>query len=346
MAWRAAVFALLTWCVAALVIACGHQGDPEGEADFGSVSLPLVTTSGSVQYRLSDAVISLDGPTSTQMASSGDPAEGVLTATLVAGDYSATLEPGWVLERDAGSGFRAVQAELLSPNPHPVTIRSGVTTALTYRFETDGTIIAVGDGELQIDLQVVETGGGAACEDEALASVGIGLHNGGFEEPAIPPASVLTISPGLEPTGFGWTPALSVEVVRVGWTSRDGVVTGPAHSGSQYLDIVALGSEGSMRQTLEVSPGTTYRLSLAYANNPVTPALPSASATVSIDDCDSALFSETLTHSTSTISNFDWSTFSRTFVATDRFVTLELVSTVGGGNGGLFFDSVALESLP
>jgi hypothetical protein len=110
---------------------------------------------------------------------------------------------------------------------------------------------------------------------------------------------------------------------------------------------VGFGAEGSLRQTIQVTPGATYRVSLAYANNPVTlPVLLSASATVSVYDCDSALFSETLTHSSSTISNFAWTEFSRTFVATDPFVTLELVSTVGGGNGGVFFDSVAIESVP
>jgi hypothetical protein len=203
----------------------------------------------------------------------------------------------------------------------------------------------VGDGELRINLQVLETGSSAACEDEALASVGTSLQNGGFEQPALPTPSWLVISPGQEPAGFGWTVTLDVDISRVGWSSRAGRVTGPPHTGVQYLDIVGFGAEGSLRQTTQVTPGVTYRVSLAYANNPVT-LLPSASATVAVYDCDSALFSETLTHSTSSISNFDWTTFSRTFVATDPFVTLELVSAVGGGNGGVFFDSVAIESLP
>src|SRR6185295_13387476 len=49
--------------------------------------------------------------------------------------------------------------------------------------------------------------------------------NGGFETPPLPPASILTINPGAEPAGFGWTVSVSnVETQRQGYVGGGGTL--------------------------------------------------------------------------------------------------------------------------
>ena len=152
---RRAIFALMgAVCLTVPgMVGCSHESPGEDGAALGSVSLPLVMSTPSAMYRLSDATFTIDGPTPTILNSSDDPAEVELTASLGAGSYEIVLEPGWALERDGGSGFVAVSATLLSSNPRSFTIEPSTTTALTYQFETSGTVVG-GDGQLTVDLQV------------------------------------------------------------------------------------------------------------------------------------------------------------------------------------------------
>ncbi|XXT15719.1 hypothetical protein WME94_36285 [Sorangium sp. So ce429] len=154
---------------APLLPACTSGSDGTEEAEItGRASMSLVTQSNGRVYRLSNAVFALEGPIFTYLSSSDDPGETALTAALPVGDYRSFLESGWVLERDDGGTFVPVQATLVSGNPALFTIYNGATTALVYQFQTDGTIITIGDGQLDISIEVTEVGGvctplGAGC---------------------------------------------------------------------------------------------------------------------------------------------------------------------------------------
>ena len=177
---RRAIFALMgAVCLTVPgMVGCSHESPGEDGAALGSVSLPLVMSTPSAMYRLSDATFTIDGPTPTILNSSDDPAEVELTASLGAGSYEIVLEPGWALERDGGSGFVAVSATLLSSNPRSFTIEPSTTTALTYQFETSGTVVG-GDGQLTVDLQV---------DDSAVPTCtpfGAGCPSGSWCTPAV-----------------------------------------------------------------------------------------------------------------------------------------------------------------
>jgi hypothetical protein len=64
------------------------------------------------------------------------------------------LQPGWVLERQASSGFEALEAELSSPNPRPFQIVSEETTIVAWVFETEGVPLSLAPGVVQGVLEV------------------------------------------------------------------------------------------------------------------------------------------------------------------------------------------------
>jgi hypothetical protein len=154
---------------APLLPACISGPDGAEEAELtGRASMSLVTQANGRVYRLSNALFVIDGPLFGYLSSSDNPGETALTAALPVGDYTSFLETGWVLERDDGGTFVPVQATLVSGNPALFTVHAGATTALVYQFQTDGTIITVGDGQLDISIEVTEVGGvctpfGAGC---------------------------------------------------------------------------------------------------------------------------------------------------------------------------------------
>jgi len=151
------------WLFAASSAAgCGGAEAPAGSAgrpsagEIGAVSLPLVTESGGHRYRLRDTFIGISGPQYLQLASSDDPAETALSATLQTGSYYAALY-SWRLERDDGAGqFLPVQAILMSPSVASFSILNGATTTLRFRFSTDGVIVEVGSGDLRVAVAVDE----------------------------------------------------------------------------------------------------------------------------------------------------------------------------------------------
>jgi hypothetical protein len=150
------------WLIAATAAAgCGGEAPPSStpdraDRDVGAINLPLVTETGGHRYRLRDAFISVSGPQFVQLASSDDPAETTLSATLQTGSYIAILF-GWTLERDDGAGnFLPVPATLVSSQVVSFSIFNDATTTIGYRFRTDGVIVTVGSGELRVNIAVDE----------------------------------------------------------------------------------------------------------------------------------------------------------------------------------------------
>jgi len=142
--------------------ACGandtpHDADGKGaaaEAETGSLSLALTTSVGDHQYRFSSFTV-LIWPDYTWLQSNGG-SESVLTAQLPTGHHQADLY-NWELERDDGTGnFRHVDATLLSSYYVDFEILNGSTTTVTYQFETDGEIVTMGAGTLNVAGHVEE----------------------------------------------------------------------------------------------------------------------------------------------------------------------------------------------
>ena len=153
------------WVITGVLLAASSGGcggaEPSpsaggGADEVGTISLPLITETDGHRYRLSQALLSVSGPQFIQLASSDDPGETALSATLQTGNYFAILY-SWVLERDDGTGrFLPVQADLVSGQYANFSIFDGATTTLRFRFRTDGVIVEVGAGELRVDVAVDE----------------------------------------------------------------------------------------------------------------------------------------------------------------------------------------------
>ena len=89
------------------------------------------------------------------LQSSGS-SESVLTTTLQTGQHQAYLY-GWALERDDGTGrYAPVNATLVSSSSVTFEILNGSTTTVAFQFETDGEIVTMGSGTLNIAGRVDE----------------------------------------------------------------------------------------------------------------------------------------------------------------------------------------------
>jgi hypothetical protein len=79
--------------------------------------------------------------------------------TLQTGAYLIELAGGWTLERLSALGYEAVDAVLLSDNPTAFTIVDQQTTQVSFRCETNGDVANVGQGTLELSIQVAERAG-------------------------------------------------------------------------------------------------------------------------------------------------------------------------------------------
>jgi len=142
-----------------VTVACGANApdDARGateEAESGSLSLALTTTVGDHQYRFSRFQV-LIYPEYLWLQSYGGP-ESVLTATLRTGQHQAYLYD-WGLERDDGTGnYQPVDAQLISSSSVGFEILNGASTTVAFQFETDGEIVTMGAGSLNVEGRVTE----------------------------------------------------------------------------------------------------------------------------------------------------------------------------------------------
>jgi len=160
------------------------------------------------------------------------------------------------------------------------------------------------------------------------------IVNGGFEQPAT--ATFTDVVAPDAATIPGWTvTGGSVDVVNA---ADNGYDVGPAHAGAQYLDLNGYAA-GTIAQSFATTPGTTYRLSFAYANNYNPPT--SLTASVTVIDESGTLLSANATHSSSVAGNLNWSVFNQTFTANRVSATLTFASQ-NSGNGGIFLDTISV----
>jgi hypothetical protein len=138
-------------------IVFGCSGTPD--VSIGSVTVNLVgqATSGNI-YRLRDAVITVrsDGAPDQVFRTEDDPDRTLLSADVAAGDYTATVQPGWRLERISGGTAVPVSAQLASPNPEEFTVAPRQRTTVPLRFRVDAEDVDLAEG-YDIVLTVDET---------------------------------------------------------------------------------------------------------------------------------------------------------------------------------------------
>jgi hypothetical protein len=152
---------------AALGSACETGGSTSGQTDetTGTLSMPLTATTNGATYILVNASIFIEPTTCcgpyTNLSTGADAGTTDLTTALQTGNYDAYLE-AWTLERqDPQGGFEPVVATLTSSSFQEFTIYNGVTTTVTFTFQTDGVTVVVGSGTLDIGIAVNESD--AAC---------------------------------------------------------------------------------------------------------------------------------------------------------------------------------------
>ncbi len=147
------------FAAAASVGGCSSRADPSSEAQNGAVSMQLTGQTNGNSYRLRNARFDVSGPTMTVFDSETDLTLTTLNATLSTGNYTITLEPGWSLEKLIDGTFQVVDATLTSPNPQSFQILGGATTNEAYQFSTNGTVVTIGSGQLDLSIGVTENGG-------------------------------------------------------------------------------------------------------------------------------------------------------------------------------------------
>jgi len=136
-----------------------REGSEETTAQSGSLELPLTSSANGHSYRLYSGYLYTSGPSYSYTDLSVDAPS--VSLSLATGHYTAYLyNPG--LARDDGSGnFTPVQATLVSNNGVPFDIYDGATSSIAFAFQTDGALVRVGAGALDVRVDVTE--GAAVC---------------------------------------------------------------------------------------------------------------------------------------------------------------------------------------
>jgi len=120
------------FCLGTMAACSGAIDHPE----VGTVSIELLgSASSGAAYRLRDATITVQGPVSAVFNTEDDPSRVRLSVDVTVGQYSASLQDGWQLERIDGSTSTTVAARLLSENPVSFTVQSHQRTAIPLRFQ-------------------------------------------------------------------------------------------------------------------------------------------------------------------------------------------------------------------
>ncbi|HSK05510.1 MAG TPA: myxococcus cysteine-rich repeat containing protein [Kofleriaceae bacterium] len=127
-----------------------------GDGTTGTINVNLVGQAPSgTMYRLRDATIVVQGPTtSSSFDTEDDPDRTSLSANVVVGNYSSTLQPGWRLERVEGPSTTTVPAELKSTNPVHFTVAEDQRTTVPLRFRVLGEDIDLTQGyDIVLDIE-------------------------------------------------------------------------------------------------------------------------------------------------------------------------------------------------
>lgn len=129
-----------------------------------SVNLTGSTPTGAV-YRLRDATVTVEGPMGAVFNTEDDPGRTSLSAGVTPGDYTASIAPGWRLERIDNWNATTVDATLTSENPVSFTVLPRQWTTVPLQFSVEGEAVEMTQGyDIVVDV------------DEAIPSPGDGYQ--------------------------------------------------------------------------------------------------------------------------------------------------------------------------
>jgi Protein of unknown function (DUF642) len=164
------------------------------------------------------------------------------------------------------------------------------------------------------------------------------ISGGGFETPALAPLTILTLSAG-DGTLSPWTiGGQTVDLV----AKNGGSVIGEPFGGNQFLDLSGTPGPGVISQAFTTTPGETYFLRFAYANN-YAGSPEGAAANILISDAQGVLLTSFIQHNTSAPSSLDWTVFTAVFTAREGSATVSFQSTTPG-LGGILLDEISIEA--
>jgi hypothetical protein len=148
-----ASFALLSPCFGLAACSASPETD-EQSVQNGTLELPMVSHVNGHTYRLRGGYLYVNGPVYQYLDLAVDAPK--VSVSLPTGDYYAYLYQSG-LERDDGNGnFIPVLATQLSSYYVPFQIFNGATSTVAFEFETDGVIVRVGSGTLDVRVDVTE----------------------------------------------------------------------------------------------------------------------------------------------------------------------------------------------
>jgi hypothetical protein len=151
--------------------------------DAGTIEVALTGQAPSgTTYRLRHADLVIASPGVTRVLDTeDDPDRAAIHAELPPGAYTLGVSDGWYLERRAADGsHQRVTAVMTTPNPTSFVIQADTETRLTLRFLAGADDVALGNGDLAIDIGIDEVdaavpdaGPGGLCA--VAADCGAGL---------------------------------------------------------------------------------------------------------------------------------------------------------------------------
>lgn len=164
--------ALIAGLVSSVGVGCSdRQAVANGEViqdrraltELGRLHLALETGSDQ-RFRLVNAsfeVRDANGVETLTLSSDND-AGASLEAQLPQGDYVIELLPGWALEGSGGTSV--VQSALVTRNPTVFEIQHGQVTDLAFVFATSSGQVTLGEGDVELGIDVVNGKTLEACD--------------------------------------------------------------------------------------------------------------------------------------------------------------------------------------
>lgn len=252
----------LTGLVFLGLASCGGETTQQEQLDMGTLELPLRATANGHTYQLSGYVRIEQTPYgppyySSYIALNGD----VVSFDLPAGQYTSTLQD-WLLSRELNGSQSPVEADLLSSAQQAITVFAGSKSTITYRFSTDGFVIATGTGGVDITVTVHETapdctpfspgcGDGAWCAPTELTGRAVACIEHGsvpVGEPCTNPTSCVADATCRSPSPSGVGRAVCTALCptsEVGEACADGSICTLSESGYGICTSQTCGDAGS-----------------------------------------------------------------------------------------------------
>jgi len=155
------------------------SGDQSEQNTLGTVRLNLTGTgNGGTLYRLRNANFVVTGPVQLTLSSETDVNALSIKQELPAGNYVINLNANWSLEKLVNGTFVPVKAVLASANPLAFQITDQGVTGVAFQFNAGDDVVALGDGTLDLTIDVNDGAGGSGQGGSGQGGSGQGGSGG------------------------------------------------------------------------------------------------------------------------------------------------------------------------